>query len=194
MLEKIILDADICIKLGGYKDARLQFIEMVIPKIAKKIYIHKYVYENEILVPKNAKVQVDRLISDKIISILDEGCLSGIERMVYDASVEKLSKYMINPNRPKKNLGEVKSISMANVKQIPYFMSDEGNLQTIIDKYINSGTKFDIKVFRISDMILAIKESNGNLGIGRKTAKIMWCAAVGVEHKDYFENKLWPNK
>lgn len=41
--EKIILDTDICIKIGNYE--KVKFLEILIPKIADKAYMHRYVYE-----------------------------------------------------------------------------------------------------------------------------------------------------
>lgn len=187
-LKQVILDADMCIKIGAYENRQFKFIEMIIPKITEKAYLYKYVYNHEILNPKNSKIQVDNLIKDGIIQILDEDILGVIDRNAYDASVEKLSKYMITSDRPSKNLGEVKSISMAKIKGIPYFMSDEGHLQPIIDKYINLGIASDVTVFRMQDIILWIK-TNPQSGINRKTAKILWRVTVGT--MDFFNNKLW---
>ena len=80
--EKVILDTDICIKIGNYE--KVKFLEMLIPKIVEKAYMHKYVYENELLTPKNAKVQIDNLIKCGTIEILDEDKLDKLEKLIYD--------------------------------------------------------------------------------------------------------------
>jgi|GEM_PF-3407498 len=41
-IKRLILDADICLKLGRFE--KLPFIELIVPNITKKAYIHKYVY------------------------------------------------------------------------------------------------------------------------------------------------------
>lgn len=43
MLEKVILDADFCIKIGRFEG--LPLLQEVIPIIARKAYIHRYVFE-----------------------------------------------------------------------------------------------------------------------------------------------------
>jgi len=91
--EKLILDTDICIKIGNYE--KVKFIEMIIPKIAEKAYMHRYVYEDELLTPKNAKVQIDNLIRDNIIEILDVDMLDILNRKIYEDTKNILKKYMI---------------------------------------------------------------------------------------------------
>ncbi len=63
--------------------------------IAEKAYMHKYVYEDEPLTPKNVQVQIDNLIDKGIITILDEDNSSHIDRIIYDETKNKLKKYMI---------------------------------------------------------------------------------------------------
>lgn len=46
--------------------------------------MHKYVYENELLTPKNAKVQIDNLIKCGTIEILDEDKLDKLEKLIYN--------------------------------------------------------------------------------------------------------------
>ena len=202
--KKIILDADICIKLGQFTNEKLKFLQELIPLIAEKAYIHKYVYDEEILTPNVVKNQIDNLIGDNIVEILSEEDLSIQEKDNYDSICNTLKPYMINPQKPRKNLGELKTISMAKVKSIPYFVSDEGNLQGIIDTHVNIGLeedinlnksfkvgKEDIKVLRVKDLLLWIKENNIP-GIKRKTAKAIWTVAIGKDKIDYFNNEIWP--
>jgi len=58
--KQMILDADICIKIGG--NSKYRYLEIIFPAIAEKIYMHKAVYD-EIMIPACAKEQVDTLNS-----------------------------------------------------------------------------------------------------------------------------------
>lgn len=169
--DKIILDTDICIKIGNYE--KVKFLEMIIPKIAQKAYMHRYVYENELLTPKNAKNQIDNLIKENIIEILDEKNLDVVDKFIYEDTKNTLKEYMIGTKEEGKNWGEVVSLSMAKTLSIPYFVSDEGKLQPIVNKYLNTGTEYDISVVRVEHIVIWIKE-NRDCDIGRKTAKALW--------------------
>ncbi|MCB2300260.1 hypothetical protein [Clostridium tagluense] len=184
--EKLILDTDICIKIGNYE--KVKFIEMIIPKIAEKAYMHRYVYEDELLTPKNAKVQIDNLIRDNIIEILDEDMLDILNRKIYEDTKKILKKYMIGTEERGKNWGEVVSLSMAKTLNIPYFASDEENIQPIIDKHLNVGTEYDIEVVRVEHIVKWIKE-NKDCEIGRKTAKALWRSS-GKEN-EFFDKYIW---
>ncbi len=48
-----ILDADFAIKVGRFKNVNI--IEEIIPRFVEVLYIHKYVYDNEILTPPIAQ-------------------------------------------------------------------------------------------------------------------------------------------
>lgn len=87
-INELILDADICMKLGRFE--KPPFLEMALPKLTKKAYIHKYVYEDEILTPKSAKGQLDKLISAGVVQVLNEDNLSPDERKVFEATKNKL--------------------------------------------------------------------------------------------------------
>lgn len=52
LFEKIILDADICIKLGGLERVS-NTLYRVISQITDKVYIHQYVNEEEVLTKRN---------------------------------------------------------------------------------------------------------------------------------------------
>lgn len=95
----IILDADICIKLGG--SPKYRFLEILIPLIAEKVYMHKEVYD-EIMMPACAKEQVNLLIQNGTIQLIDEEQLSDIEKSIYEGTYNSLASVMINPNKPKK--------------------------------------------------------------------------------------------
>lgn len=183
---RVILDADICIKIGTYE--KHKFLEILLPNIAEVVYIHKYVYENEVLTPRNAKEQIDNLINLGIIEIVDEDSLDFINKRIYQGNIEILKRAMIGTKEEGKNWGEVLSISMAHVMGIPYFMSDEGGLQEIIDYNINKGMENDIRVVRIRDIIKLIKE-NPDSNITRKTAKAIW-RSTGNSN-EYFDTNIW---
>lgn len=183
---KIIIDADISIKIGWIENIPL--IEMLIPVITEKAYMHRYVYEDEILTPKNAKKQIDNLINLGIIEILDEESLEVLDRKIYEDTKNILKWAMIGTKEKGKNWGEVLSLSMAKVLGIPYFMSDERELQGIIDRYLSTGSNDDIKVIRVKDLIIWIK-NNPECGLNRKMAKVLW---VGTgKNKKEFDDFIW---
>ena len=183
---ELILDADICMKLGRF--VKLPFIELIIPKLTKKAYIHKYVYKDEILTPKSAKDQIDKLVNAGIVEILHEDNLSPADRMVFEATKNKLKWAMVGTKEKGKNWGEVLSLSMAKTLGMPVFMTDERDLQAIIDRNLNTGTPYDINMFRVIDLILWIK-SHPDCGINRKTAQAVWISAG--KDKDYFQTSIW---
>ena len=78
----MIIDADVCIKIGA--SLKYRYVEMLFPVIAEKIYIHKAIYD-EIMMPACAKEQVDTLIPKSILELINEEQLSDIERNIYDA-------------------------------------------------------------------------------------------------------------
>lgn len=183
---ELILDADISIKIGGYK--KYKFLEEILPKIGERIYIHEYVYNNEILTPKIAKEQIDNLIKEGVVELLSENSLDRLDKKIYISTVNKLKKVMIGTEEEGKNWGEVLSISMAKVKGIPYFMSDEGELESIINNNVNIGSSDDIKVIRVRQLIELFRD-NPQIGINRKTAKAIW-RSTGNSN-EYFDKKIW---
>lgn len=100
----------------------------------------------------------------------------------------KLANVMINPERPKKNRGETCSLAMAKTKGIPYFATDEKELQPIIDKILNTGID-DIFCVRIEDVIHRIKSGEIE-GFKRKEAKVLW--RLAGKSTDIFDNEIWP--
>lgn len=51
-LERIIVDADFCIKIGA--SPKYRYLERILPELAETVYIHKKVYD-EIIFPACAK-------------------------------------------------------------------------------------------------------------------------------------------
>lgn len=183
--KNIIIDADICIKIGG--SPKYRFLEIIFPMIADKIYMHKTVYD-EIMSPTCAKEQVDSLIKNGILELIDEEQLGDSERFLYNSTYASLASVMINPNKPKKNKGEVCSLAMAKIKSITYFGTDEMDLQPIIDERLNSGID-DIFCIRIIDIIYMIRDGELS-GLKRKEAKALW--RLAGKSTEWFDNKIWP--
>lgn len=184
-LEKIIIDADMCIKMGG--STKYRYLEILLPIIAENIYMHKVVYD-EIMVPASAKEQVDILIQKGTLELIDKEQLGKIERIIYDVTFKSLASVMINPNKCKKNAGEVCSLAMAKTKSIMYFGTDEKDLQTIIDEKLNIGID-NIYCIRIIDIIEMIRD--GKLeGLKRKEAKALW--RLAGKSTEWFDKNIWP--
>ncbi|MGG1618818.1 hypothetical protein ACIFQM_07500 [Paenibacillus sp. NRS-1782] len=91
--------------------------------------------------------------------------------------------------------GEIVSTAYAFASGIPYILSDERELQELLDKELNSGTDKDIIVVRLRDFIVGMKEK----GLSRKEAYAMWCFAHQDERdktkmekaKIAFQNDIW---
>lgn len=68
MIDKIIIDADLCIKLGGHK--KYTFLYDILPLVADKIYMHTHAH-GEVLMPSPAVQQLSKLISEnKVVLII----------------------------------------------------------------------------------------------------------------------------
>ena len=158
LFEKIILDADICIKLGGLERVS-NTLYRVISQITDKAYIHQYVNEEEVLTKRN---QLERLISENIVEVLnpDVVLIEGAMKNIYAETKRRLFKELVGEEEPRvkrgKNFGEVHSLAISKALSIPVFMSDEGNLQPIVNRLLNTGLD-DITVFRLRNIILWMK-------------------------------------
>ena len=181
----MIVDADICIKLGGSNT--FHFLFDILPLFADELYIHKIVY-SEIRFPPSAKRQVDDLIKEKKMVCIDELSLSTPDRFIYSATFDLLASVMMNPNSPNKNRGEIASLAYAKTTSIPIFATDEKDLQQIIDSRLNTKTD-SIRCLRIENLIKSIRQGEIQ-GISRKQAKIAWVLAG--KDKAYFDSLLWP--
>ena len=109
--------------------------------------------------------------------------------MCNNATFNSLASVMINPNKPRKNLGEVSSLAMAKTKSITYFGTDEKDLQVIIDEKLNNGID-NIYCIRIIDIIEMIRDEKLK-GLTRKEAKALW--RLSDKSTEQF-NKIWPPK
>ena len=104
-----------------------------------------------------------------------------------DATYRKLERVMIDPHKPNKNKGETCSLAYAKATGIPYFATDEMNLQPIIDSQLNMGID-DIKCMRIVDIIQMAHDDQ--IIISRKVCKALWI--VAGKKKDIFDKEIWP--
>ena len=149
MLEQMIIDADLCIKLGGSE--KYPFLLEILPLIAKSIYMHSHAF-GEVMIPASARGQLADLVSKGKVSVVNETELDPKERAVYDMAYSQLASVMVDPRKPNKNKGEICSLAYAKVKDIPIFATDECDLQPIIDSQLNTGMN-DIYCLRIIDII-----------------------------------------
>lgn len=184
MIDKMIVDADLCIKLGGSNKYR--FLYDILPLVARKIYMHTHTH-GEVIMPSSAVKQLQDLIVEEKIKLVNESDLDSKERVIYDAAYRNLERVMIDPHRPNKNKGEVCSLAYAKAKGIPVFATDEMNLQTIIDSQLNTGID-DIFCIRIIDIIE--KTRGGEMDIPRKVCKALW--VIAGKKKEVFDKDIWP--
>lgn len=184
MIDKIIVDADLCIKLGG--SDKYRFLYDILPLISSKIYMHSHAF-NEVMMPSSAVSQLNDLVNEKKIEIVSRSKLSTKDRVIFDSAYQNLKNVMIDPNRPHKNLGEVCSLAYAKATGIPVFATDEKNLQPIIDSQLNTGIA-DITCIRIVDIIE--KAHMGEINVSRKLCKVLW--VIAGKKKEIFDNSVWP--
>ena len=184
MGDKIIIDADLCIKLGG--SSKYKYLYEVLPMVANEIYVHTHAY-SEVRMPSSAVSQLKELVSEGKVVLVNESELEHQIRAIYDASYNNLAKVMLDPTRPNKNKGEMCSLAYAKATGIPVFATDEKELQPIIDKQLNTGID-DITCIRIIDIVT--KAKNGEIAIQRKVAKALWI--VAGKKKEIFDSEIWP--
>lgn len=184
MIDKIIVDADLCIKLGG--SSKYRFLYDILPLISNKIYMHTHAL-GEVMMPPSAVSQLKELVNEGKIEIVNESGLDAKNRVIFDAAYHSLEGVMIDPNRPNKNKGEVCSLAYAKATGIPVFATDEMNLQPIIDSKLNTGMD-DITCIRIVDIIE--KAHTGEIDVPRKLCKALW--VIAGKKKELFDNSVWP--
>lgn len=184
MIDKMIVDADLCIKLGG--SDKYRFLYEVLPLVSKKIYMHTHAYQ-EVMMPPSAVRQLSQLVDEEKVEVVSESALDKRSRVIYNASYRILEKVMIDPRRPNKNKGETCSLAYAKATGIPFFATDEMNLQPIIDSRLNTGVD-DITCIRIVDIIR--KAHDGEISIPRKVCKALW--VIAGKKKEIFDREIWP--
>lgn len=190
MLDKIIVDADFCVKLGG--SDKYHFLFEVLPLIATDIYMHTHAY-GEVMYPSSAKKQLSDLIASRKVKPVDQSILLPADRAVYDMVYTQLERIMIDPRKPNKNKGEVCSLAFAKATGIPIFATDESSLQPIIDAQLNTGIN-DITCLRIKNVVEMIRD--GKIELSRKYAKALWRIAYNNEDvqnaNEIFDKEIWP--
>ena len=183
MIEKMIIDADLCIKLG--RSEKYHYLYDILPLVAEQIYIHTHAY-GEVLMPHCAVQQLNDLIAEGKVILVKEEDLSVKDRFVYEAAYRNLAKVMSNPHKPNKNKGEMCSLAYAKATGIPVFATDEMNLQPIIDTQLNTGID-DITCIRIVDIIE--KAHRGEIAVSRKICKALW--VISGKQKETFDQEIW---
>lgn len=184
MIDKMIVDADLCIKLGG--SAKYRYLYDILPMVAAQIYMHTHAH-GEVMMPPSAIQQLNELIAEGKVNLVNENNLEGADKAVYDAAYQNLTRVMIDSNRPNKNKGEVCSLAYAKATGIPVFATDEMNLQPIIDTQLNTGLD-DITCIRIVDIIE--KAHQGEITVPRKVCKALW--VICGKQKETFDREIWP--
>ena len=184
MIVKMIVDADLCIKLGG--SSKYSFLYDILPLISSKIYMHTYTH-GEVKIPSSAVNQLQKLINEGKVELVNESGLGAQDRAIFDATYSSLERVMIDPFYPNKNKGEVCALAYAKATGIPVFATDEKYLQPIIDSQLNTGID-DISCIRIVDIVE--KAHNGEIDIPRKLCKVLW--AVAGNDKKAFDSRIWP--
>ena len=184
MIDRMIVDADLCIKLGG--SSKYRFLYDLLPQISGEIYIHTHAY-GEVMMPSSAVSQLRELKDEKKISVVNENNLDSRVRALYSAAYNILAGVMLDPERPNKNRGEVCSLAYAKAAGIPVFATDERELQPMIDKLLNTGMD-DIRCIRIVDIVNMAK--SGDIALSRKEAKALW--VIAGKKKEEFDEEVWP--
>ena len=191
LFNKVILDADICIKLS--KISKLSALIRVLSQITDEVYIHEYVDNQEILSDRD---QLNELIKTETVKVIypETYFTDRLTIETYKAVFEELYEEIIGDEdikkRPK-HLGEVYSLALAKVLQIPVFMCDEFDMQDTINRTLNTGID-DIIAFRLRDLILWMK--NNSVGFTRKEARVIYCRVEEDEtnrEKKIKERKKW---
>lgn len=192
-----LIDADILIKMARLKDAkRINAIELYLPVLIGKIYIHKHIYDNEVFSPNTVKEQLIALEKVGKVEVISEQQLSTVlDKLLYDETRDLLKKADPLTIIGGKNWGETNSLAWAKIKKIPYFISDERTLQSFIDEHLNIDDD-KIEIIRLKDIVLGLKELN----FPRKEVKLLWNISnfdplnkksSSTWAKKEF-NKLWP--
>lgn len=190
---KVIIDADVCINLSRYE--KVNALRCVLQNISQDVYVHEYVLQVELL-SHACSFEIQRMVDEGGIgSLSPDKDLSAAEMQNYLEACELLAEAMgiILSERRCKHKGEVLSIAIAKTLGIQIFLSNERVLQREIDDIINTGLD-DIRVFRMRDIILWVKE-NQECGLSRKDARHIWLLSFDKSQIDQYKtefDKLWP--
>lgn len=207
--ENSFIDTDIINKIGGFKTENL--LARILNSFEYNLYIHEYVVGEELILPGPAKNQLEDMISSKDIVIVSESELSNQEQIDYELTLNVLAKELnVCLRKPRdRNLGEIKSMSMAFVKNYGFFISDDHDGKVAAKKHLQNMDGSWLKTIRMSDIILHIR-NHEEIGITRKLAKQLYLYGTSPKlgssraekekierfHKKLqkqFDDELWPN-
>lgn len=125
--------------------------------------------------PKRTKDQIDKLIETERAVIVDAESLrhDAHKLLIYQQTIQHLERVDPETTANGKNWGETVSVAFAFASGIPFILSDERELQELLNDELNMGTDKDITVIRLRNFIEAMKEK----GLSRKEAYAIWCFA-----------------
>jgi len=192
-LEKVIIDADVCIHLARY--GKVNALRCVLENIASHVFVHEYVLREELL-SSSCSLEISRMVEENTVTLLSPDTdLTPLQKTNYDATCALLANalgYVLSEGHSR-HKGEVLSIAIAKTLGIHLFISNERALQIEIDDCINTGMD-DIRVFRMKDIILWIR-ANPEYGLSRKDARYIWLLSFDKSRIDYYKtefDQLWP--
>ncbi len=192
-LEKVIIDADVCIHLARY--GKVNALRCVLENIASHVFVHEYVLREELL-SSSCSLEISRMVEENTITLLSPDTdLTPFQKTNYDATCALLANALgcVLSEGHSRHKGEVLSIAIAKTLGIHIFVSNERALQREIDDCINTGMD-DIRVFRMKDIILWIR-ANPECGLSRKDARYIWLLSFDKSRIDYYKtefDQLWP--
>jgi hypothetical protein len=192
-LEKVIIDADVCIHLARY--GKVNALRCVLENIASHVFVHEYVLREELL-SSSCSLEISRMVEENTVTLLSPDTdLPPLQKTNYDATCALLANALgcVLSEGHSRHKGEVLSIAIAKTLGIHIFISNERALQIEIDDCINTGMD-DIRVFRMKDIILWIR-ANPEYGLSRKDARYIWLLSFDKSRIDYYKtefDQLWP--
>ena len=174
-----VLDADFAIKVGMVEN--INIIGELLPQFSERLYVHRHVFDNEILFPPRIKQQIGGLLEAGCVILVDRQYVEQLRgpaaALLYDAIVQVLRTADPATKQLGKNWGEVVSLAFAKVMNVPIFLSDDGGAQRLVDEHLNLGEDAaapgNIRVVRIQDFICWMKEK----GFRRGEGKVVWRVA-----------------
>lgn len=192
-LEKVIIDADVCIHLARY--GKVNALRCVLENIASHVFVHEYVLREELL-SSSCSLEISRMVEENTVTLLSPDTdLTPLQKTNYDATCALLANALgcVLSEGHSRHKGEVLSIAIAKTLGIHIFVSNERALQREIDDCISTGMD-DIRVFRMKDIILWIR-ANPECGLSRKDARYIWLLSFDKSRIDYYKtefDQLWP--
>ena len=186
-----ILDADFAIRVGATQV--INVIGDLLPQFCEKLYIHRHVFENEILVPPLVKQRIQTLLDKGLAEIVDQESVEQkggpLAVAVYEATVKMLLAADGDTQEGGKNWGEVVSLALAKALNIPVFLSDDTGCQQLVDNCLNLKDnpegEGNIRIVRVVNFVIWMRDN----GLARKWGRVLWIAAE--KPRDGFD-RIWP--